>query len=62
MLIPSILLASVVVGYLLGRGLDALFHTAVFVSIGVVLGVAAGIMETIQMIRKLMRDSDHERK
>ena len=60
-LIPFILLACVAVGYLMGRGLDALFHTVVFVKIGVVLGVLAGILETVQMIKKLSRGSNHER-
>lgn len=48
MLLP----ASTVVGYLIGYGLDLLFHTHFLYIVFLLIGIAAGFVELIRQIQK----------
>lgn len=58
LVIPFLLLAGPIVGYLLGRALDGWLgnESPVFTTAGVILGAAAGIMETVNLIRRISRE------
>lgn len=43
---------SIVVGLLVGYGLDHLFHTHIFYLIGLLLGIAAGFVQLVRLTRK----------
>lgn len=52
--IPFVMLAAPAVGYVIGTWLDGRLGTAPTLrAVFVLLGVAAGVYETIQLIRKL---------
>lgn len=56
--IPMILVAGPLVGFFLGRVLDAKLHTAPWGLIGaILLGLVASVRETIRMIRDAIRDN-----
>ena len=53
-IVPFLLVACPLIGGYVGRWADAKFETGnCWATIGAVLGVAAGIRETIQIIRKV---------
>jgi len=57
MTIPMLLAAGPLVGYFLGHGLDRWLGTDPwFTVIGGILGFAAGVNETIRIIRTIQRD------
>lgn len=52
--IPTLLAASVLVGVFLGKLADEKFGTSpVFLLVGLFLGIAAGVRETILILRKI---------
>lgn len=58
--IPMILVAGPLVGFFLGRLLDAQLHSAPWGLVGaILLGLAASVRETIRMIRQAMRESQN---
>ncbi len=44
--------ACTVVGYLLGLGLDHLFHTSFLYIVFLILGIAAGFVELVRVVGK----------
>lgn len=49
--------ASTAIGYLIGYGLDRLFHTRFLSIVFLLLGIAAGFIE---LIRQVQKDSKQE--
>jgi ATP synthase protein I len=57
--IPLILAVAPLVGYFLGRWLDGRLHTGSVLSvIFLVLGLVAGVRETVVILRKATREED----
>jgi hypothetical protein len=62
-IIPALLLLSPLVGWFLGRWCGGLFHHArAGGAIGVFVGLAAGAMETIDVVKRINRELDQQRK
>lgn len=51
--IPATLLGSVFTGWLVGAQLDKLLHTSFLIIVFILIGTAAGLTMTIQMLSKL---------
>lgn len=48
--------ASTAIGYLMGYGLDRLFHTHFLSIVFLLLGIAAGFIELIRQVQKDSKD------
>lgn len=48
--------ASTAIGYLMGYGLDRLFHTRFLTIVFLLLGIAAGFIELIRQVQKDTKD------
>jgi F0F1-type ATP synthase assembly protein I len=58
MAIPAILAASPIVGYLLGQWADGWLGSAPYGGLaGLLLGLAAGVRETVLLVRRLNSDN-----
>jgi F0F1-type ATP synthase assembly protein I len=51
--IPATLLGSVISGWLLGAWLDKQFHTSFLIIVFILIGTAAGLTMTVQLLSRL---------
>lgn len=58
MTIPMMLAVGPLVGYFIGRMLDRVFSTSWIWVVMALVGFAAGVNETIRVIRIIMRDKN----
>lgn len=57
--IPLMLGVAVVIGWWLGRWVDRRVHTTwIFQAIGIAIGMAAGIRETVTLVRRASKELD----
>ncbi len=59
--IPLMLGAAVIVGWWLGRWVDRRLHSDwIFQAIGIAIGMAAGVRETVRLVRRVSKDLDEQ--
>lgn len=58
--IPLLLLAAPVVGYFIGRQLDTWFKTAFWIWIFCALGMIAGVLEVIKILKRATAEAEVE--
>ncbi len=58
--IPFLLLASPVIGYLIGKLLDRWLHTKFLTWVFLALGMAAGVREVVRVVRQAGSDDNSD--